>query len=120
MIQRVAAAADVERVAVRQEGAAAMLADQIAQRAGIVVAQEGDVARLAKVHLDGHVLVLHIDGANASGFAQAAEFLQQVFVALAAEVGKVYLGGHGDTRSFHGQKPAIYPHYTACAQICNG
>ena len=51
---------------------------------------------------------------------QAAEFLQQVFVALAAEIGKVYLGGHGDTRSFHGQKPAIYPHYTACAQICNG
>ena len=80
-----------------------MLADQIAQRAGVIVADEGDVARLAKVHLDGDILVLHIDGANARGFAQAAEFLQQVFAALAAEIGKVNLGGHGDHRSFHGQ-----------------
>ena len=58
MLKRVFAAAHVERVAVREEGLAAQPLDHVYHGARVIGTQEGQVAQLAKVDLDGNELVL--------------------------------------------------------------
>ena len=53
MIQRIAAHAGVQSVAVRQEGARSHILERIHHNLGIIGTQESQVARLAKVHFDG-------------------------------------------------------------------
>ena len=61
MLQRVFAAADVERVAVGEEGLAAALLDEIGDDLGIVGAQERQIAELAEMQLDGDEFAVKID-----------------------------------------------------------
>ena len=64
VLDGVLAAAGIHRVAVRQERLAAQLLDHIHHRAGVVRAQKADVALLAKMHLDGDKLAVHVNLAN--------------------------------------------------------
>ena len=66
VVQGVLPAAHVQRVAVRQEGLAAVGLHQVRHGPGPVGPEVGKVARLAEVHLDGHVLAVHVDVAEAS------------------------------------------------------
>ena len=61
VLQRVFAAADVERVAVGEEGLAAALLDEIGDDLGIVGAQERQIAELAEMQLDGDEFAVKID-----------------------------------------------------------
>ena len=91
VVERVLAAAHVERVAVGDEGFAAQLAHDVDDDAGVVGAQVGQVARLAEVHLDGDELVLHVNLLDARLAHEVVELLGQVGLAVRAHVGEVDL-----------------------------
>ena len=91
VVQRVLARADVERGAVGRERLAAQRLDEVRDRAGVVRPQEGEVALLAEVHLDGGELVLEVDLLDARGAAQANQLVAEVLVADGAHGGKVDL-----------------------------
>lgn len=61
MLERVFAAADIERVAVCDEGPAAAFLDEVGDNLGIVRAQKRQVAELAEVQLDGDELAVKVD-----------------------------------------------------------
>ena len=61
MLQRVFAAADIERVAVGDEGLTAAFLDEVGDDLGIVCAQERQVAELAEVQLDGDEFAVKVD-----------------------------------------------------------
>ena len=90
MVQGVLSAADVQRVAVRQEGLAAQSLDVIADRSRPVGTKIRQVARLTEVDLDGHEFAFEIDVLEAGLFHEALEFLQQALFAVGAQVGEVY------------------------------
>ena len=75
MVERVGAAADIERVAVGEKRLAAERAHIVAHDARPVRAQIGHVARLAEVELDGDILVLEIDLLKAGGLHEPAQLL---------------------------------------------
>ena len=95
VLQRVLAAARVQRVAVSQEGLAPLLLAQVCHHLGVVRAQESQVAQLTKVHLDGHELAVHINALDARRNAQAAQFFGQAGAHRTPEVGVIY------SRCFH-------------------
>ena len=61
MVERVGAAADIERVAVCDEGPAAAFLDEVGDDLGIVRTQERQVAELTEVQLDGDELAVKVD-----------------------------------------------------------
>ena len=61
VLQRVFAAADVERVAGGEEGLAAALLDEVGDDLGIVGAQERQIAELAEMQLDGDEFAVKLD-----------------------------------------------------------
>ena len=79
VIQRVFAAADIQGVAVRQEGLAALTFYQIRHGFGPVGAEIGHVARLAEIHFDGHILAVHVDVTETGSHHQPGQLLLQVF-----------------------------------------
>ena len=91
MLKRVFAAAYVKRVAVREEGLAAQLLDHVYHGARVIGAQEGQVAQLAKVDLDGNELVLEVDLLYAGALDEALELVQLALATVRAQVGEVNL-----------------------------
>ena len=87
VVERVLALADVERVGVREEWAAAALAHEVDERLNPVRAQIAHVAGLAEVELDGDELVGKVDLAESGGLEQASELLLEVLGVGAAEIG---------------------------------
>ena len=97
MLNGVLAAAGIHRVAVRQERLAAQLLDHIHHRAGVVRAQKADVALLAKMHLDGNKLAVHVNLANPRLLNQLFELGGQAVAERdRSEIGII------DFRFFHG------------------
>ena len=95
VIQRVFAAADIQGVAVRQEGLAALTFYQIRHGFGPVGAEIGHVARLAEMHFDGHIFAVHVDVAESGGHHQAGQLLGQVFTPTgAAEICEINFRCH--------------------------
>ena len=86
MLQRILPPTGIQGVAVGQEGHAAQALDHIGNHLGIVGPQEGQVARLSKVHLDGHQLVVKIDLPNPGGADQLFQLVEQVLARTAAQV----------------------------------
>ena len=102
MLERMLAAADVERVAVGQEGTAAELLDEVGHGLGIVWPQEGQIAELAEVHLDGDKLILKIDLVHAGLQQEFAQLLLLIQAGMAAEVGEIYWTGvHNSASIFY-------------------
>ena len=91
MIEAVLAAADVQGVAVHEEGPPAQVADDIHQHPGIVGPQVGQIAGLAEVHLDGDVLVLEINFVDPRRQDQTRELLDLVLLERGVKIGKIYL-----------------------------
>ena len=95
VIQRVFAAADIQGVAVRQEGLAALTFYQIRHGFGPVGAEIGHVARLAEMHFDGHIFAVHVDVAETGSHHQPGQLLLQVFPpAGAAEICEINFRCH--------------------------
>ena len=95
VIQRVFAAADIQGVAVRQEGLAALTFYQIRHSFGPVGAEIGHVARLAEMHFDGHIFAVHVDVVESGGHHQAGQLLGQVFTPTgAAEICEINFRCH--------------------------
>ena len=102
MLERMLAAADVERVAVGQEGTAAQFLDEVGHGLGIVRPQIGQIAELAEVHLDGDEFILKIDLVHAGLQQKLAQLLLLVQAGMAAEVGEIYWTGvHNSASIFY-------------------
>ena len=95
MVEGVFPAADIERVAVGQEGLAAELLDEVDDGAGVIRAEIGEIARLAEMQLDRDILALQRELVHAGRQEQARELLLQVFAHIGVEIGKI------DLRAFH-------------------
>ena len=89
MVQRVFAAADIQGVAVRQEGLAALTFYQIRHGFGPVGAEIGHVARLTEVELDGDEFVLEVDLLKAGGLHEAAQLFERADL-VRVQIGKIY------------------------------
>ena len=89
MVERVGAAADIERVAVGEKRLAAERTHIVAHDARPVRAQIGHVARLTEVELDGDVLVLEIDLLKAGGLHEPAQLFECADL-VRAQIGKIY------------------------------
>ena len=100
MIQCVLPPAHIQGVAVRQEGLAAPLLHKVRHRPGPVGPQKRQIARLAKVHLDGHILLIEIDIAHARRFHQTGQLLLQILMIIRPQVGKIDLRCHCITLTF--------------------
>ena len=96
MLERVLAAAHVERVAVREEGLAAQLLDHVGHDPGVVGAQETQVAELAEVDLDGNELVLEVNLVDSGTEDEPPELVELALLGVRAQVGVVDLGGVHD------------------------
>ena len=92
MIQRIAAHAGVQSVAVRQEGARSHILERIHHNLGIIGTQESQVARLAKVHFDGGELAFQRHAGHTGRLDEMAQLLKNVPVGFGAEIGKINLG----------------------------
>ena len=90
MIEGVLPAADVEGVAVGEEGFAAELADIVHHDLRILRAQVGKVAELAEVDLDGGVFVREIDVLKTGGLHEPVQFLRESLVRRGVEIGEPY------------------------------
>ncbi len=88
MIQRIAAHAGVQSVAVRQEGARAHILERIHHDLGIVGTQESQVARLAKVHFDGGELAIQRHAGHTGRLDEMAQLLKNVWSGLARKLVK--------------------------------
>ena len=88
VLDGVLAAAGVQRIAVRQEGHAAQLADHVGHGLDVVGAQVGAVAQLPKVHLDGYELALKIDPLNARRAYQLLQLLAKADADAGPEIGE--------------------------------
>ena len=91
VVEAVLAPADVERVAVGDEGLAAELANDVDDGARVVGAQVAEVARLAEVHLYGDELVGKVDLLDARGADQALELVGQTVTQVGVQVAEIYL-----------------------------
>lgn len=93
VLERVFAAAHIERVAVGEEGLAAQLLHHVGDGAGVVGAQKAQVAQLAKVNLDGDELVLKVDLLNTGVTDETLELVELALASMRAQVGEVHLSG---------------------------
>ena len=108
MVERVGAAADIERVAVGEERLAAQLLDHVRDGARVVGAQEGEVAQFAKVDLDGDELVVEVDLLDAGAADEALELVELTLAAVRAQVGEVHLGRCSGCSCGHRYIPSVY------------
>ena len=96
MIQSILPGADVQCVGIGEEGLAPQILDDVNEDTGVAAAQVSHVPQLAEVNFDGHKLVLKINLVDSGGEDQPGQLLGQGFGCTGAEVGKVYLRGHGN------------------------
>ena len=89
MVERIRAAADIERVAVGEKRLAAERAHIVAHDARPVRAQIGHVARLTEVELDGDEFVLEVDLLKAGGLHEAAQLFERADL-VRVQIGKIY------------------------------
>ena len=89
MVERVGAAADIERVAVGEKRLAAELAHIVAHDARPVRAQIGHIAGFAEVELNGNILVLEVDLLEAGRLHEPVQLLKRADL-IRAQIGKIY------------------------------
>ena len=108
VLERVFAAADIERVAVGEEGLAAQLLYDIRDGTGVVGAQKAQIAQLAKVNLNGDELVLKVDLLNTGATDEALEFVELALASMRAQVGEVHLCWCCGCSCGHRSIPSVY------------
>ena len=92
MIQRIAAHAGIQGIAVSQEGTRTHILERVHHDLGIVGTQKGQVARLAKVNLDGGELAVQRHAGHSGRFNKMPQLLKNVSVWFCAEISKINLG----------------------------
>ena len=97
MFQRMLAAAWIERIAVREERAPALLLDEIGDDLCVLRAEECHIAEFAKVHFDCDKLPIHIDRFDACCHAEAAQLHELARANRHAPIRKVDLRFLHDT-----------------------
>ena len=97
VVKRIFSSADIQGVAVGQEGLAAALPDKIRHRFRPVRAQECEVARLSEVQLDCRILVLEVNVAHPRRLHQSGQLLLEILVIIRAQIRKINLTGHTHT-----------------------
>ena len=90
MVERVLAAADIERVAVGKKGLPAQLAYIVRNNLRILRTKMSKIAQLSEMDLDRCVAVGKINLLKASRFHQAVQFLWECLIWGGVEIGKVY------------------------------
>ena len=90
VLERVLAAANVERVGVREERMAALLLHEVCEGLCPVRTQIREASRLAEVRLDRHKLVGQVDLSKPCRFKKPSELLLQILRIRAAEVCEKY------------------------------
>ncbi len=95
VLQSVLSPSGIEGVAVGEEGQAPHAPHHIGHHLGVIGPQEGQIARLSKVHLNGGELSLKVNLANPRRADEPLQLLQQISPRPAPQVGKIYL------RRFH-------------------
>ena len=108
VLERVFAAAHIERVAVGEEGLAAQLLHHVRDGAGVVGAQKAQVAQLAKVDLDGDELILEVDLLDTGATNEALELVELALASMRAQVGEVHLSGCCGCSCGHSYIPSVY------------
>ena len=89
VLERVFAAARIECVAVRQEGHAALLLDEVSDDLRVLRAKIRHVAELTKVHLDRDELAVHVNLLDASSEAECPELLHDIAADRHAEIREI-------------------------------
>lgn len=89
VLERVLAAARIERIAVRQERHTALLFDEVCDDLRVLRAQIGHVAKLTEVHLDGDELAVHVNLLDAGSQAECPELLHDVASDRHAEIREI-------------------------------
>ena len=89
MLGRMAAAAWIERVAVRQERNALFLLYEVGDGLRVLRAKEREVAEFAEVHLDGDEAALKLDRLEAHRKTQTLQLLRQARADVRAEIGEI-------------------------------
>ena len=90
MIQRIFAAADIQGVAVGQEGLAPLAFHQIGHGFGPVGPEVSHIARLSEVHFDGYIFAVHVNVTKTGGHHQTGQLLGKVLPPCgAAEICKI-------------------------------
>ena len=90
MVQRIFAAADIQGVAVGQEGSAAHFTNQINDNFCVVWAQVSQISRFTEVNFDCCKFVLKINLTNAGFDSQSAQLFGQIAAELYLHGGEVY------------------------------
>ena len=90
MIQGVFPGADVEGVAVGEEGIAPQLLDVIGDVPGKVGAEKRQIAQLAEVNFNGHIFSLEIDLVHTCGLHQLPQLRLVILSVFHAKIGKIY------------------------------
>ena len=89
MFERIAAAARIERVAVRQEGEPLVLLHEIGNRLRVLRAQKREVAEFAEVHLDRDEAPFHLDPPKTRRKTQLLQLLRQARAYVGTEIGEI-------------------------------
>ena len=89
VLERVFAAARIECVAVRQEGHAALLFDEVRDDLRVLRAKIRHVAELTEVHLDRDELAVHVNLLDASSEAECPELLHDIAADRHAEIREI-------------------------------
>ena len=100
MLKSFLAAADIESIAVGNEGFAALFPDKVNYSLYVVRTEVGDISPLTEVHLDGNEFALHINISQTCLLSQLFQLLRQRSSAVAGdEIGKINLGFFHDKTS---------------------
>ena len=91
MLQRIFTPPYIEGIAVRQECLAALRLNYVHNNLGIIGAQIGQVARLAKMNLDGRILFLKVNIGHPRFFDQILQLLEQIHFGCRSHIGKIDL-----------------------------
>ena len=92
VVECVLASADIEGIAVGEEGLAAVLLHDIDDDLGVIRAQVREVAGLAEMDLDGGIAVGEIKGIDSGALDEETELLEEISLRGCVEVSEINLG----------------------------
>ena len=88
MFKGVLATTDIQRIAIGKKRLAPKSLDSVGNGLGEIGAQEGKIARFAKVHLDSYKFVFKINGFDTCRKHELVQLFQQTDAHLATHIGK--------------------------------
>ena len=97
VIQRIFPPAHIQGIAVGKKRLSAPLLNKVRHGFRPVGPQVRQIARLTKMQLDGHKLVIEVDLAHTRRFQQPRQLLLQILTIVGAKIGKKYFRSHNSS-----------------------